>query len=154
MSAWFDDDVAAGLDALLVANATIVPSLERRLLTMSWPAALDAPARLVKTDWLLADLGSLPEPIEFELEVTDLAAGWGLFYVLEGSTLGGSAILARLGARGADSRFLRGYGRSTGVRWRRFLDLLGIHLRDPGAVSRAADAAARVFDCYLGELSR
>jgi heme oxygenase len=51
----------------------------------------------------------------------------GLFYVLEGSTLGGRLILRELARRGvdlADLTFLDPYGTETGARWRSFLAVL------------------------------
>ncbi|MDP1632046.1 MAG: biliverdin-producing heme oxygenase [Caulobacter sp.] len=56
-----------------------------------------------------------------------LAEALGLFYVLEGSTLGGHVIRRQLTARGVDAEglsFLDPYGPEVGVRWRDFLAVL------------------------------
>lgn len=55
------------------------------------------------------------------------AEALGLFYVLEGSTLGGAVIEKQLKARGeslAGLSFLHPYGDQTGARWRAFMAVL------------------------------
>lgn len=52
------------------------------------------------------------------------AEALGLFYVLEGSSLGGAVIRRTLAARNEDMRglsFLHPYGEQTGARWRSFM---------------------------------
>jgi heme oxygenase len=55
------------------------------------------------------------------------AEALGMFYVLEGSALGGHVILRHLAARGVDISelsFLNPYGKESGAQWRRFLNVL------------------------------
>lgn len=71
-----------------------------------------------------------------------------MFYVLEGSTLGGHVILRGLAARGvtdAGLAFLDPYGAETGARWRGFLAVLAREVRDDGAKAAACIGAVRVF---------
>jgi heme oxygenase len=76
----------------------------------------------------LIDLGCRPSPDhEFTLSVSSQAEALGGLYVLEGSTLGGRAILQDLSRRGASTRglnFLDPYGANTGKLWRSFLNVL------------------------------
>lgn len=69
----------------------------------------------------------------------DLAEALGVFYVLEGSTLGGHVIRKRLAAEGGSDRglsFLDPYGARVGARWRAFLDIL--ERETPSDASREA----------------
>ena len=55
------------------------------------------------------------------------AEALGVFYVLEGSTLGGRTILKALRSQGVstdDLYFLDPYGKESGARWRAFLSVL------------------------------
>ena len=69
----------------------------------------------------------------------------GVAYVIEGSTLGGKFILARLppalaSLRGTATAFLEGYGAETGARWRSFGAL----------VDRVIDTAAAEAEVIAG----
>ena len=100
-----------------------------------------------KRGWLEADLAwfGLP-PLAQAPAVPDLADGsraLGCAYVLEGATLGGHVLQARLAPRfglgpGRGATFLAGYGERTGEMWRSFLAALE---QAPG---RGVDEAACV----------
>lgn len=78
------------------------------------------------------------------------AEALGLLYVLEGSTLGGRAILhalARQGVADPDLAFLDPYGAATGARWRSFLSVLERETEgDAERVGEAVFGAVRGFD--------
>ncbi|HYR28233.1 MAG TPA: biliverdin-producing heme oxygenase, partial [Thermoanaerobaculia bacterium] len=69
---------------------------------------------LRKSSWLENDLGSLPEP-RVIARVADQAEAWGALYVLEGATLGASAIERII--PGGTARYLEGYGAETRTMW-------------------------------------
>ena len=77
------------------------------------------------------------------------AEGLGLFYVLEGSTLGGRIILRDLSSRGVtdpDLAFLDPYGDDTGSRWRSFLSVFAREVGDgQGSIADACRGAVRGF---------
>jgi heme oxygenase len=79
----------------------------------------------------------------------------GVAYVIEGSTLGGKFILARLPPalaplRGTATGFLEGYGAATGERWRSFGGVVERAITTPeevaDAVAGARDAFGRMID--------
>jgi heme oxygenase len=76
------------------------------------------------------------------------AEALGLFYVLEGSTLGGRLILRSLAGRGVDDpalRFLDPYGADTGELWRSFLAVLARETADEASAELAEKGALRGF---------
>lgn len=90
----------------------------------------------------LAELGEPVPPTPFLSRPAGLAEALGLFYVAEGSSLGGRLLHRELAARGVDPivfGFLNPYGERTGERWRAFLAILERDARDDvdGAVSGA-----------------
>jgi heme oxygenase len=121
-------------------------------------AGFDAPARrkrqLLERD--LASLGAaLPAPCAALPQVGSLARRLGVAYVLEGSTLGGKFILARLPAglaplRGIATSFLDGYGAATGARWREFGAIIERFVTsetvEAEAVAGARDTFGRLID--------
>lgn len=123
--------------------------------------SLDLPGRR-KGAWLRTDLVALgasegeisrvprlsPAPL-----VPDAAAGLGVLYVLEGSTLGGKFILrdvsARFGlsaTRGA--RFFAGYGSRTGAMWRAMVAALEAIDPHSGTARRVEAAACETFERF------
>jgi heme oxygenase len=78
------------------------------------------------------------------------AEALGLFYVIEGSTLGGRMILRALADVGVSHpalAFLDPYGAETGTRWRAFLAVLERETAgDGGLVEEAVRGAVRGFD--------
>ncbi|WP_440221565.1 biliverdin-producing heme oxygenase [Dokdonella sp. MW10] len=90
----------------------------------------------------------LPVPARFASPALpfDGAACWGMLYVIEGSTLGGRIITARLQACMPDVDAMRFFslGASEPVRWPRFQRVLDEVLADERSVTRAV-AGARAF---------
>lgn len=123
-------------------------------------AGFEAPGRrkraLIERD--LASLGdprsSWPECPQLP-ELGSLARATGAAYVLEGSTLGGRYILAKLppalaALRGRATAFLEGYGDETGARWRAFGEVVARAIGSPAdedeAVLGACETFARLID--------
>ena len=120
--------------------------------------------RLVKSDWLRADLQALgldrPDAgpvadladaaLADDLPPDDAASSLGIEYVLEGSTLGLRVVRQRFSevhpARGAAGRFLAGYGESTGAHWKEFVQRL--EAAPPGQWAAAARAALATFELF------
>ena len=86
---------------------------------------------------------------KFNLHLSSLAEALGGLYVLEGSTLGGRAILKDLTRRGASVLgldFLDPYGAKTGELWRSFLNVLERETAScEAALSKAVSGAVKVF---------
>lgn len=129
----------AGLDPCLGASAGYVPRLP----------------------WLDADLDCLKQtlapPLAFVCPPDD-AARIGLRYVVEGSSLGGAVIAARVrdtlgldAARGA--RFFHGHGDQTGPRWQSFLAFAERACADTDQRERAGRAAAGLFERFEAVLT-
>ena len=83
-------------------------------------------------------------------DIGPLARAVGTAYVIEGSTLGGRFILAKLPPalaplRGRATAFLEGYGAATGDRWRAFGELVGRAVGSPAEEDAAVDAACETF---------
>lgn len=109
-----------------------------------------------KQDLLRADLAwfgidATAGPMCRELpDMHSLARAVGAAYVLEGSTLGGAFILARMRPRlghliGSASAFLEGYRADTGPMWRRFAALVGAVIVDAETSDAAVEAARATF---------
>lgn len=97
-------------------------------------AGFDAARRCMKAMWMRDDLRAIgvadvPAPCSALPRAGNLARALGVAYVLEGSTLGGRFILAKLppalaALRGTATRYLDGYGKDTGGMWRTFGDII------------------------------
>jgi len=106
--------------------------------------------------WLAADLDHLKHPLAPPLTFAcpaDAAARIGLRYVIEGSSLGGAVIAARVretldldATRGA--RFFHGHGDETGPRWRAFLTLAEHACAQADQRERATRAAVELFEHF------
>lgn len=100
----------------------------------------------------LADLGATVAPLTIPLLPNDAPALLGTAYVLEGSRLGGRAILSGLrsdtdpGVRAA-TRFLTPEPDNSRL-WTSLLSALDRHLPDNATRNRAADAANVAFACF------
>jgi heme oxygenase len=160
-------DYARYLSAMLGFHAPIEDMLGR-------DAALDAAgfaaAERRKQPLIERDLSALPcafaspcpsaTPRCAELPAADTLAGQlGIAYVIEGSTLGGKFILARLppalaALRGTATAFLEGYGPATGARWKRFGAIVERHVASPGAEACAIAAARETFSRLIDWLGR
>ncbi|PCC67703.1 Heme oxygenase [Nannocystis exedens] len=126
-------------------------------------AGFDAPRRR-RAPMLAADLCALSDdPREVPRctalpAVTSLARALGVAYVLEGSTLGGRYILARLppalaGLRGHATAFLTGHGPETGARWRDFAAIVARELNTPAAEAEAVAGARETFERLIDWLA-
>ena len=76
----------------------------------------------------LLALGGKPAPSRERPTVSSLGYALGLFYVLEGSSLGGRVIHKQLSDTDVDQRglsFFDPYGDQTGAQWRTFIEVLG-----------------------------
>lgn len=90
---------------------------------------------------------------------TTLAHVLGIAYVLEGSTLGGRFILAKLppglaAVRGMATAFLTGYGAETGARWRAFAAITERELADDESCAAAVAGARDTFRTLVAWLAQ
>lgn len=88
-----------------------------------------------------------------------LAGRLGIAYVVEGSTLGGKFILARLppalaALRGTATAFLEGYGPETGERWRGFGAIVEREIDTTAAEAEAIAGARDTFSRLIDWLGR
>lgn len=89
-------------------------------------------------------------------DTSNVARRLGIAYVLEGSTLGGRYILAKLppALRGTPSAFLAGYGSATGPNWKRFAVIAERLLVSRAAEDDAIIAAQETFEKLIEWLAR
>lgn len=109
----------------------------------------------------LAALGDHDDPVRCPSlpSTRTLARRLGVAYVLEGSTLGGKFILARLPAalaplHGTATRFLEGYGAATGARWRELGAIVERCLTSETAEAEAVAGARETFTTLIDWLGR
>lgn len=114
-----------------------------------------------KASLILEDLEALgaepPSVFAMELPVVDsLPAALGSFYVLEGSTQGGSIVADMLirhaGMSEANTRFFNAYGPGSGGLWQLFRDKLDSYPSGNGfgtTVIKAADDCFRLFEEWM-----
>lgn len=114
-------------------------------------AALDADLAALARDGLVVDLAPGEPP---HLSLGDEAEALGAAYVVEGSSLGGMVLTARVrAAHGPDApvAYLSLRGDDTGARWRWFkgeLARFAARHPDDATFDRAAAAARATFDVY------
>ena len=153
------DDYVRYLRAMYGYHAPI----ETALLAYAPLAAVhfDAPARCVKAAWMREDLHALGDRDEPSLcahvpQPSTLARALGIAYVLEGSTLGGRFILAKRppALAAVPARYLEGYGKDTGARWRAFGDIVAREIRTPLDEASAVNAARETFSLLISWLAR
>ena len=153
------DDYVRYLRAMYGYHAPI----EASLLACEPLAAVyfDAPGRCVKAAWMREDLhflGPRDEPAVCTAvpQPVTLARALGIAYVLEGSTLGGRFILSKLPPALASlpARYLEGYGKETGARWRAFGDIVAREIRSPLDEASAVHAARETFSLLITWLAR
>jgi heme oxygenase (biliverdin-IX-beta and delta-forming) len=123
-----------------------------------WAPPIWQRLRLVKTDWLNADLEALgmagAGPAAPVPPVQSYAQALGVMYVLEGSTLGLQVVLRRMRpdhvAWSTAGTFMRGYRSETGSFWRYFVaDLDALPVADWPPVAAAALATFAAFhQCF------
>lgn len=131
--------------AFLTAHARVLFPIERLL-----AASPTLPPFEPRTPALAADLGRLntPCPPHAELDIaTDDAATWGLFYVVEGSRLGGVMLARGVGADLPSGYLNAGHGRGGWRAVRTAIDEAH-SAADPTWMDRAVDAANRCFGWY------
>lgn len=160
-----EDATPADYHRYLVAMHGYHAPLEERFAAHAGLAAAGFEAPLRKKRHLIErDLTSLGDPLTAwpacpRLPDTGpLARAVGAAYVIEGSTLGGRFILAKLPPglaplRGGATAFLEGYGAATGDRWRAFGDLVGRAVGSPAEEDAAVDAACETFACLIDWLA-
>ncbi len=139
----FDLTDRDGYIRFLLAHARVVPPVEAML-----NDAPGLPAFGPRSPALAADLTALglamPDPLSMPVE-RDPAALWGIFYVAEGSRLGG-VMLARDVAVGLPDAYLSaGHGRGG---WREVRAAIDAAARDEAWMARAVAAAERCFGWY------
>lgn len=143
---------------LLVRLWSLHFAIEVELGRFNWNAVgIDFDSRK-RAHWLADDIGYLGrtrgQPRVLAHSIDTIAAGIGTLYVLEGSTLGGQAILrqaARLPGISAvhGARFFCGHAAKTGSMWMAFVEAL--NLIDPASSEAAMveEAALRTFDEFI-----
>lgn len=118
---------------LLLYNYFLVSSFEEAVFS-SIPEAAAQKLQLEKRRKLSlieTDLKTLkvamPRP-EFSVQINNEAESWGIFYVMEGSTLGGNMIAKQLAKNGTFKdvtfNYFRCYGEHTGSFWKTFREVL------------------------------
>jgi heme oxygenase len=125
-------------------------------------AGFDVAARrkqgLIRDDLTALGLAGVAGPRCADLpDVSDLSRALGAAYVLEGSTLGGPFIVARMRARlghlvGVATSFLEGYRVVTGPMWQSFGALVERCLTAPAARDTAIETARSTFSKLIAWL--
>ncbi len=108
---------------------------------------------LRRSDWLKADLEALQASLPMVLcsqlpAMATPSQAMGVFYVLEGASLGGQMICKTLSERFPDKamHFYRGLGTETGARWRQCCAVLN----DPRWQAEETIASAQqTFECLM-----
>lgn len=143
---------------LLVRLWSLHSAFEFELGKFAWASVgIDFDSRK-RAHWLADDIGYLGRTCgqarSFAHCIDTRAAGIGALYVLEGSTLGGQAILrqaARLPGISAThgARFFCGHAAKTGSMWLAFVETL--NLIDPASIEARIieEAALRTFDEFI-----
>lgn len=128
-------------------------------LTATLPVALAPSRRNVKSDWLAHDLASagfsaqaitdLPD-CPYITPPRDLAECFGMTYVMEGATLGGTFLLRTLADRLPNHSlvWLNGYGDNTGRLWKQFLRALDTYVVTERDITAAAQSAQYSFQSF------
>lgn len=133
--------------AFLTAHARVLPAMEEVL-----SGNFGLPSFAPRKPALAADLAALDVPFPPALAVSvpgSAAAAWGMFYVIEGSRLGGMVL-----ARGVPDTMPKAYLGSAHPRggWRTLLAALDAACREGCGswLADAVEAARRTFDLYAG----
>lgn len=138
-------------EAFLRASADVVMPWEEELRRFTWPESAHIDERLIKTAWLKEDLGDY-DPAGPRALAANRSEAWGALYVMEGSTLGATAIRRILPA--PPSRYLQGYGDRTRSMWTAMQAALDAEVRGDEAHDAAVRAAERVFGQFEEALRR
>jgi heme oxygenase len=134
---------------------------------VNWAGVDIEPAARAKAGWLDQDLAALgldpaarrriPKCAQLP-GIVDLPEAMGVYYVLEGASLGGQIISRRLRADLAISednggRFFASYGDGVGVMWRAYVSALERLGATGPTASRIEFAALETFACFEAWLS-
>lgn len=143
---------------LLIRLWSLHSAFEFELGKFAWaPVGIDFDSRK-RAHWLADDISYLgltrcqPRALAHSIDTT--GAGIGVLYVLEGSTLGGQAILqqaTRLPGISATqgARFFCGHATKTGSMWRAFIETLDRVDPISAEASIIEEAALRTFDEFI-----
>lgn len=128
-------------------------------LAQGLPVALKTPRRSVKSEWLAQDLTSAGFSAQAIADLPDcpyinpprnLAECFGMTYVVEGATLGGTVLLRALADRmpAHPLVWLKGYGEDTGRLWKQFLRTLDTCVVTERDITAAAQSAQQSFQSF------
>jgi heme oxygenase len=123
--------------------------------------SFDQTGRLALLERDLAEQGMPAAPValgavaDWPLDASP-AWRWGVYYVIEGSQLGGAVLYQRLHERLAPHplRYLKGDDAGPGPRWRAFMQALREHVRTPQDIIDASAGACAAFDGILALRNR
>lgn len=155
VDACFPRGLAAPADyrRYLLGMHAVVHALECALADVALAAPWLSWRKPERVQWLLEDLaafGVLPLPAGPRLRIDSMAEAAGALYVVEGSALGATQLLADARGLGLTeqhgARFLHGHGgEEAGMRWREFVRCLEAARFDGEGEAALFDAAARTF---------
>lgn len=122
-----------------------------------WPAAVDVPARAVKSRWLEEDLevarecGCLHGELQRREErpvFCSLEQRMGWAYVIESTMQNARLFERRMGPNlyPWPVRYFAAYGADQDSRWRKFLEVVSERLATPGEIDDARRSAVRAFE--------
>jgi heme oxygenase len=157
------------------AGATLQDYREHLLMLRAWlepierwlarfddgPQGPKAPARVVRSSLIDADLALAPLERQSSRLPTDASDGWpaqasaayrwGVCYVVEGSQLGGEVLYRRLAVQLAPHplNYLKGGAEGPGPRWRAFCEALREQLSGSEQIEEACAGACDAFDRLL-----
>ncbi len=141
----------------LRAMHTVVSDVENRIFPMVAQVVPDLEYRR-KADRIASDLKSLgsvvPPGVELFGHIHSEAFALGIFYVVEGSVLGGRYILQNIKTAlpGAGISYFEGYGNATGQMWKSFVHALNQYADSDDVretVIRGADHAFKTIHAYF-----
>lgn len=149
----------AGRDDYLAYIAALwgwLSPFEEKLWSAPWPHEMQAALRNGKRAWIEADLQSAhaidlqPGDIPvcgFSPDLDSVGARFGVAYVIEGAQLGTLVLSKTLSPVLApwSPRWLQGYGETTGMQWRTFMQCAESCLDSDSARGSAARSARQAF---------
>ena len=106
----------------------------------------------------LEAIGHPPDPLPGPTGSPSAGRGTGCLYVLEGSVHGGRHLLSALEKNigpvsDTQTRFMRGFGESTGAMWQSFASWLDTIPASPDFLADAEKSAVRTFDNFVDAFS-
>lgn len=111
----------------------------------------------LKADLKALDFEGQPKPTAFDNHFS-LPFAMGIFYVIEGSTLGGRVILKNIEkafqiTEANGGKYFSGYGATTGSHWKKFLDMLLAYEAQTDTADEIIEGATFAFDAIHNHLS-